>query len=849
MLQCPKMSWLRMSKRNLAYGVLVAGFLGGGLVLLWAASLEIPDLATVSSRRIEQSTKFFDRTGTVLLYDMHEHVQRTVVPLEEMSPAVRNATVAIEDSSFYEHGGIRFTSILRAIVANFFIRIGIADGYTQGGSTITQQVIKRALLTPERTLARKLKEWILAVKLEQSWPKEKILELYLNEAPYGGSIYGVEEASQTYFGKRAAELSVAEASYLAAMLQAPTYYSPFGNHIEALEERRRLVLSKMNEYGFITEAERRASLAESVTFIPPRETKIAAPHFVFYVRELLEERYGDRMLREGGLRVITTLDAELQKKAEEIVKRRALENEEKFNAENAAIVAVDPRNGEILTMAGSRDYFDRDIDGNFNIALAKRQPGSAFKPFVYASALSKGYTPDTVVFDVETQFSSTCRADDFETEGTCYSPENYDNIFRGPVTLRDALAQSINIPAVKVLYLTGLSDALRLAKALGIGTLGTPDQYGLTLVLGGGEVRLLDMVSAYGVFAAQGVRVEPSAILRVEDQQGSVVDTFAPRASRVLSEEVAMQINDILSDNKARTPAFGENSSLYFPGRDVAAKTGTTNDYRDAWIVGYTPTLAAGAWAGNNDNTPMQKKVAGFIVAPLWHEFMEYALQKIPSPSFPRTEISYEGLKPVLRGIWQGVESYTLDVRTGLLATELTPPEYRTEFVRGGVHSILYSVKRSDPLGPPPENPADDPQFRLWEPPVLAWAARNGYGSASEIPLPGTSGGAVAPSPATTASSPSGTSTFSLSSPAFGTTLPRNKPAALGISAPPGVRIARVQYFVGGSFIGSTDKPPYALSFLPSSLPLLSGVVTIQALIVEESGSGTTVETSVLFGN
>ncbi len=724
------------SASALVSGGLAFCFVLGGSLILWASSLEIPDLRAVDERLVSQSTKLYDRTGQVLLYDFHDTARRTLIPIEQISRHARNATVAIEDAEFYEHAGVKPTAIVRAVLANFLIALHLSEGYTQGGSTITQQVIKNALLTTDKTLARKLKEWVLALKLEQVMTKDKILEIYLNESPYGGSVYGIEEASESFFGKRAADLSLAEAVYLAALPQAPTYYSPYGNHRDALETRKNLVLQKMLEAGFVTESEIEKVKKEEVVFKARPESSIEAPHFVFFVEEYLTERYGARALQEGGFKVVTSLDISLQREAEELVKSYAIENEKNFNAENAGVVALQPQSGEILAMVGSRDYFDTDIDGNYNITLANRQPGSAFKPFVYAAALSKGYEPETVLFDVRTQFSTACQPFDFETEGECYSPGNYDNVFRGPVSLRNALAQSINVPAVKLLYLVGIEDAIRLARAMGITTLGDPGRYGLTLVLGGGEVRLLDMTSAYGVFATGGMRVEPSPVLRVTNRSGTVLEEHEPRGVRILSEEVSMEMNDILSDNAARSPAFGETSALYFPGRDVAAKTGTTNDYRDAWIVGYTPTLAIGAWAGNNDNSPMEKRVAGFIVAPLWHAVMEKALARYESLPFPRGERSLEGAKPIIRGLWQGQEEVAVDTRTGLPATASTPSLFREIRVKSNVHSILHFVDKDNPLGTLPVSPAEDPQYRLWEPTVRAWSLEHGFVDGVPVQVP-----------------------------------------------------------------------------------------------------------------
>jgi len=689
-----------------------AVFIAGG-ILLWASTLRLPDFDVFEERKIEQSTKIFDRTGEVLLYDLHENIQRTVVPFDEISRHVKNATVAIEDAEFYQHHGVRITSFIRAVIVNL-----LSGKFSQGGSTITQQVIKNALLTQDKTIARKIKEWALAIKLEQVLSKEEILALYLNEAPYGGTIYGIQEASRTFFNKDAANLTLAESAYLAALPQSPTYYSPYGNHTDDLEERKNLVLEKMLEYGFITQKEFDDAQTETVVFESRPDTRLKAPHFVFYVREYLEQKYGLKAVEERGLRVITTLDYELQQRAEEIVYDGAIANEEKFNASNAGLAAVDPKTGQILVMVGSRDYFDEEIDGNVNITLAKRQPGSAFKPFVYATAFRKGLTPDTVVFDLKTQFSTECSITDMTSESPCYSPSNYDNIFRGPMTLREALAQSVNVPAVKVLYLTGLTDSLKTARDMGISTLTDPDRYGLTLVLGGGEVTPLELTGAYGVFANDGVRNPTVAVLRVEDSEGNVLEEYATRSSRVLPADVARTVSDVLSDNNARSPAFGERSSLYFPGQQVAVKTGTTNDYRDAWVVGYTPDIAVGMWAGNNDNTPMEKKVAGFIVAPMWNAFMQEALKKYPSGDFPSAPSVSEDLKPILRGVWQGGEIVKKNGK---------------EYVQEDVHSILHWVNKNDILGDAPNRPSSDRQYKAWEYSVQKWAAQNGYTDSSKL--------------------------------------------------------------------------------------------------------------------
>lgn len=713
-----KRPWLIKHKElliDVALGGVVLGLVGAGLLFVWISTLDIPDLSTFEQRRVLQSTKIYDRTGEVLLYDLHQDVKRTIVPYENISRHIKNATVAIEDDSFFEHWGVRPFSILRAALSN--LRGGNLLG-GQGGSTITQQVIKNSILVQEKTLTRKIKEAILAIRLEQVLTKEEILGHYLNESPYGGTIYGVEEASQAFFGKKAADINLAEAAYLAALPQAPTYYSPYGNNRESLEARKNLVLERMEKLGFITEEEYEAAKAEVVEFLPQATTGIRAPHFVMYIREQLARQYGEEALAERGFRVITTLDYELQAKAEEIVKENALKNEKTFNASNASLVAMDPKNGEILVMVGSRDYFDEEIDGNYNTTLAMRQPGSSFKPFVYAAAFAKGYTPATTLFDVQTQFSTTCEPDNFTSEDGCYSPVNYDNRFRGPVSMRNALAQSLNIPAVKTLYLTGIRAALKVANDAGITTLNDPNRYGLTLVLGGGEVRLLDMVGGYSVFATEGTKYPVKSILRIEDLNGEVIEESEPQGQKVMDREIALQISDVLSDNVARTPLYGPNSLLYFGGRDVAAKTGTTNDKRDAWIIGYTPNLVVGAWAGNNDNSSMSE-ISGLIISPLWRQFMDVALAKLPEESFAEPAAVPDDIKPVLRSNGFAIDAASLAENlmedSGVDAGDLLQALY------DNTHSILYYVNKDDPRGPYPNNPASDPQFLLWEYGVTKW--------------------------------------------------------------------------------------------------------------------------------
>ena len=707
--------WRKISLKELFFdigAVLIALFilLVAG-ILVWVSTLEIPDLSAFEGRRILQSTKIYDRTGEVLLYDLHQDVKRTVVPFEDISHYIKNATIAIEDDQFYNHYGIEPKAILRAALRNFS-QGDLLGG--QGGSTITQQIIKNSVLQQEKTLTRKVKEWILAIKLERVLSKDDILSAYLNESPYGGTIYGVEEAAQAFFGKTAKDVTLSEAAYLAALPQAPTFLSPYGNNREALDKRQRSVLEKMLTLGFIDQEEYDQAINEPAEFQPQAISGIRAPHFVMYIREQLVRKFGEETINERGLRVITTLDWELQKEAERIVAERGEANVDRFKANNASLVATDPKNGDLLVMVGSRDYFNQEIDGNFNIALANRQPGSAIKPFIYATAFSKGYLPETIVFDVRTQFSPACPPDSTSSESPCYSPNNYNNKFIGPINLRNALAQSLNIPAVKVLYLAGLRDSLKTAADMGITTLSDPERYGLTVVLGGGEVKLLDMTYAYGVFANEGIAATPRSILRIEDNRGNIIEESQISTKRVLDVNVARMISDVLSDNVARTPLWGANSLVNFPNRSVASKTGSTNNLRDAWLMGYAPNLAVGVWVGNNNNTPMGGGLSGLIVTPMWRDFMDVALAKIPNESFVQPTKNLAGVKPILRGDYMNIMQLLQTLSESGDQIDLSQ-------IHSNIHSILHFVDRNNPTGPEPTNPAADPQYENWEYAVQRW--------------------------------------------------------------------------------------------------------------------------------
>ncbi|TAK57111.1 PBP1A family penicillin-binding protein [Patescibacteria group bacterium] len=819
--------FLKRHSGNLQIGgiiVISAGFILLGVFAIWVSTFKIPDFKSFDARKIVESTKIYDRTGEILLYDINQGTKRTVVPFEDISRHLKNATVAIEDSEFYQHYGIEPKAIARAILVNLHLK----DGYVgQGGSTITQQVVKNSILTGDKTITRKLKEWVLSLKIERVLNKEQILSLYLNETPYGGNLYGVEEASRAFFGKKASAVTLAEAAYIAALPQAPSFYSPYGQNKEKLEQRKNLVLKRMLENKFIDENEYKTALAEKVIFTQRDSANIRAPHFVFFIKDYLDQKYGERVVEQSGFKVITSLDYPLQQKAEELAKKHSDRIKAEFNGDNVALVAIDPKTGQILSMVGSRDYFDTEIDGNFNVALAHRQPGSSFKPFVYATAFKEGYTPETVLFDVKTEFSLECSPTSATSSpsAVCYSPRNYDGHFRGPITIRSALGQSINIPAIKTLYLVGPKDALQTARDMGIESLEDASRYGLTLVLGGGEVSPLEMTSAYSVFANNGVRNAPTGILRIEDSKGNVIESFEPHPATVLPENVALQISDILSDDTARTPAFRPHSLLYFAGRhDVAVKTGTTNDSKDAWIMGYTPNITVGIWAGNNSGAPMEQKVASTIVAPFLHEFMDEILRGTPDQPFKKPQPSPDGLKPVLRGIWQAGQTYTTDAVSGKLATEYTPQETRKENVVTQIHDILYWVDKDDPRGPAPTNPAQDPQFERWEYGVREWVKTYNLPEETISSMPTLYDDVHVPE---------NMPKIVVRLPQIGKVYPRNSKISVVLETPSKFPVTKASFFLNGEPLGSVDQQPLTFSFIPEEIQGIQGENDLRIVVYD----------------
>lgn len=710
----------RRLKRTLAYAALTAALLGLIISVAFAAwvSRDLPNPDRLSDRAVAQSTKIYARDGTTLLYEIHGEERRTLIELDQIGKYTKQATLAIEDRNFYKHRGVSLRGTVRAILVDL-----TSGSKSQGGSTITQQLVKNAILTREKSVIRKVKEWILSYQIERRFTKDQILKLYFNEIPYGANAYGIEAAAQTYFNKSAKELDLAESALLTAVLPAPSYYSPRGNHPDELLRRWRVVLDEMVKEKYITRAQadgtKRVNILARVSHTKDR---VRAPHFVFYVRDLLEEKYGTAELERGGLKVVTTLDPELQTMAEEEVAAGAVRNE-KYGASNAALVAIEPKTGQVLALVGSRDYFDTEHDGNFNVTTALRNPGSSFKPVVYLTAFMKGYTPDTVLFDLKTDFGP-------DGSGKNFAPNNYDAKEHGPLKMRQTLAGSLNIPAVKTLYLAGIPQTVETATKLGYTSLNR-STYGLALAIGGGAVRLIEHVGAFATLANDGVQNPTATILRVENGRGKVLDIFKEKGERAVPEQPVRQLVDILSDNGARAFIFGSRSPLVIPGRPMAAKTGTTNDFKDGWTVGFTKQLAAGVWVGNNDNTEMHKGSDGVVVAaPIWNAFMRRALEGDPIEPFTKPK-AVDGGKPILNGQLAGERVIYVDKDTGKKIPDSCLSAWPEAFVAKKsvkeVHTILYYLDKDDPRGAPPKNPDSDPMFARWEKPVQEWAKKNGY--------------------------------------------------------------------------------------------------------------------------
>ena len=600
-------------------------------ILLFAAAVvvvfkDVPRATVIGSNNFPQSSKIYSKDGK-LLYTIYTSRNQSFVSLSNIPKYLQKATISIEDKNFYNHGAIDIKGIARAAY------VTLSHKSVQGGSTITQQLVRNSLLTLDRTITRKIKEVLLSFVVESIYSKDRILEMYLNQVSYGGTAWGVEAASQIYFGKDVSKLTLSESAFLAGLPQAPSVYSPFGSHPEDGKSRQLQVLQSMKDSGYITKEQQRKAAGEALVFSQIKDN-ITAPHFVFFIKDLLVQEYGEKVVEQGGLTVTTSLDLSVQKIAED-----AVASEEATlgkNWYNAASMVTRPGTGEILAMVGSRNYFDTERDGNVNVAIAKRQPGSSIKPINYATGLIKGYTAATPFVDQRTCFPNP--------SGAPYCPLNYDFKFHGVQQMRYALANSFNIPAVKMLKLNGLEAMIATASAMGINSFTDPDRYGLSLTLGGGEVTMVEMTQAYGVFANSGYKINLHPILKVVDSKGKVIQQYKPVESpllgkKVLPDGVAYIISNILSDNGARSASFGSNSPLYLKGFNVSVKTGTTNDYRDNWTIGYTPSYVVATWVGNNDNKPLQGVVSGVTgAAPIWHQIMAALIKDKPAESFSKPE-------------------------------------------------------------------------------------------------------------------------------------------------------------------------------------------------------------------
>ncbi|TAN34231.1 PBP1A family penicillin-binding protein [Patescibacteria group bacterium] len=780
----------------LILSVVSAGLLGFVALTVIAAVItrDLPDPGKLSERPVAESTKIYDRTGQHLLYEIYEGQKRTMVELNQIADFAKKAVIAIEDKRFYEHKGVRWISILRAGFNNL---IGRRTG-GGGASTLTQQFVKKVVVGDKRTIFRKIKEAVMAIRLEKKYTKDQILKLYLNEIPYGSTNYGIEAASQSYFRKSAKDLDLAESAALAAILPAPSRYL---NDLNALRSRRDIVLKLMQEQGYINEEQMEEAQNKALRLY--RSAGILnAPHFVLYVKQLLADQYGEKKLDTGGFKVITSLDFAKQTLAEKIIKEQGDKFASSSNANNASLVAIDPKTGQILAMVGSRDFNNEAIDGQFNVAvLGKLQPGSSFKPFVYTAAFEKGYTSDTVLYDVSTNFDRRV--------GGKYQPKNYDGKERGLVTMRKALQGSLNIPAVKTLYLAGINYTLDFAKRFGYTTLS--EKAGLSLVLGGSEVNLLEHANAYATLANSGVYHKPVSVLKITDQTGGAVYEWqASEGDEAISPELAAKISNVLSDNVSRAYMFGTKNNLVLPGRPVAAKTGTTQNSWDAWTMGYTPSLAAGVWVGNTPKHLPMKAGGNTLAGSIWNKFMSEALQGAAVEFFPSPPAS-TATKPILRGGESGI-TLAINSATGRIAISTTPPDLIVNRTYLPPHDILHYVVKDDPNGPGPLNPYDDPQYENWETALTDWIGRQ-QKAGRELTL------AEPPSEYDTPGDPALSPVVQIITPATSSTLTsRQIDIQVSASAPRGVSL--VTYKIDGIKIGSASQPPFNYSWYAKNLAM-----------------------------
>lgn len=816
-----RFSRFRFTKENLKRTYLPLALLTAFILVMigvaafaWI-SKDLPNPDQVIDRSVAQSTRIYARDGETLLFEVHGEQKRTIIELDDIPEYAVHATVAIEDKNFYNHKGFSLWGIIRSAL------VDITSGKSYGGSTITQQFVKNAILSNEKTFSRKIKEIVLSYQLERKFTKDQILKLYFNEIPYGSTNYGIEAAAQSYFGKSARDLTLDEAALLAALPQLPTYYSPYGSHTDDLVGRQHYVLKLMVEQGYITQEEADAATAvDTLEKIVPRREAILAPHFTIMVREYLTEKYGEAAVEQGGLKVITTLEPNLQRYAEDAVANHVDSNYKNYNASNAALVSLNPHTGQILAMVGSKDYFDESIDGNVNVTLRPRQPGSSFKPIVYATAFSRGFTPDTIIFDLVTKF---------KTDNGDYEPHNYTNQEYGPVTMRKALAGSLNISAVKTLYLAGIGNVLDFADKLGYTTLKDRSRFGLSLVLGGGEVTLLEHANAFATFASGGLYHPTSFILSVEDVNGKKLEEWKGSERRAIDEGVTAQINSILSDDSSRAYIFGAGGRLTLPGRPVAAKTGTTNDYKDAWTMGFTPDLVTGVWVGNNNSSEMRRGADGSIVAaPIWNQYMREATAGAPVVNFaPLPE--NKATKPILRGELNAEEPIMVDAITGkripASCLDTWPKDMVEEKKIREVHTILYYVNPSDPNGDAPEHPENDPQYENWETPVRAWAEAQGY--TESVPA----------FEDCDLRAEKNRPTVTLTTPAANTTI-TNASTTFSATAQGPEKISSIEYYIDDALVTTAKSSPFSKTYSFSGIA--NGFHTLTAKAIDAIGNSGT---------
>jgi len=651
----------------------------GFLIWLSILIMTLPSPDIIVGKTLGGSTQIYDRTGKILLYEVG--IRRYWVDYKDIPLNLIYAVLAAEDDSFFQHYGVSLKGILRAIWLD--IKTGSLE---YGGSTITQQLVRNLFLGSEKKFSRKIKEIILALELERKFSKEQILTYYLNTINYGNGNIGVKAAADFYFNKDLKNIDWNEAVILASIPKSPKYYSPVNEeNIKRLEKRKKIILDRLKELGWISEEDYKNALNEKIKLSERKYYKIAAPHFVLEVKKILEETYPNVDLETAGWKVITTLNYDYQKIAEEAVKAGVERNRKLYKGNNASLLMMDSNTGEILAMVGSYDFNSKEIQGQVNMTTWPRQLGSAFKPFSYVTLFQLGYPIETVVFDVKTNFG---------TEEHPYIPQNFDKKFRGPVNLRTALAQSLNIPAIKVFYLADPERVIENARRFGITTLKDYKNYGLSLGIGTAEIRMIDAVRAYSVFSNDGELVTQSLILKIIDQEGKVIYEYKPKKIRVIDSQPVRMLNSILKDIDARKGLFGANLKLtYVEGYEIALKTGTSDYYRDAWAFGYTPNFVVAVWAGNTDGTPMKAGVSIVAALPIWHSFVSQIIKDYPNTKFidPLPE---KINKPMLNGEWE------------------------TNY---GIHNILFYVDRNNPLGPIPQNPYKDPQYINWERGVENW--------------------------------------------------------------------------------------------------------------------------------